>query len=48
MKEVMVIIKSGERNDFIIALINSGYKVSTKIENDVCWVVFEVPENNIK
>ena len=54
MKEVHVNIQPEEdRKNFIVALANSGYKVTVKEESDstfnkTYWVIFEVPENTKK
>lgn len=55
MKKVMINIQSyDDRNNMVIALANAGYNVTINIEEDIMfnlktyWVVFEVPENNIK
>lgn len=42
-----------DRVKMILALANSGYSVTTKVEEDTMsnktyWVIFELPENNIK
>ena len=54
MKKIRLNIQSeSDRVKMIIALANSGYTVTTKIEKDsnrntIYWIIFELPDLNIK